>query len=128
MVTFSHEDVVGVFSDAEKEVVDAGYTFISDGTWYTKGTEAVIFFNMTVGPSIPRNGEGMSVLQTVEAYVEGGEQNYSGLFGGWRHGVEGLEDGWDEEGCGYDEFDIYKDGVLVRKATCADQGDNDDKE
>lgn len=102
--------------EADKEVVEAGYTFISDGTWYKKGTEAVILFNMTL--SSGELDSGKSCLQTVEDYIESGDTNYSGLFGGWRAERPGFEEGYDEEGCGYDEFNIYKNGKLVRKATC----------
>jgi hypothetical protein len=96
--------------EADQEVIDAGYTFVSDGTWYAKGTEAVLLFNISGG-----NNGADPVLQTVEDYVESVDSNYSGLFGGSRD----VEGDWDEEGCGYDEFDIYKNGILVRKATRA---------
>ena len=95
--------------EADKEVIEAGYTFISDGTWYAEGTEAVLLFNISGG----QNGK-KTTLQTVEEYIQSGDSNYSGLFGGWRANQPNVEDGWDEEGCGYDEFDIYKNGKLIR--------------
>jgi hypothetical protein len=110
-------------NDLDKPTREAGYTFISDGTWYAKGTEAVLLFNITVGTDDKTNGEGKSALQTVEDYVESGDTNYSGLFGGNRDSSVcrdtdmRQEPDWDEEGCGYNEFDIYKNGILVKEAT-----------
>jgi hypothetical protein len=115
--------------EANQEVIDAGYTFVSDGTWYAKGTEAVLLFNISGG-----NNGADPALQTVEDYIESGDTNYSGLFGGWcekdpKHSGNAdnvsYSDGWDEEGCGYSEFNIYKGGVLVRRATRMSEEDWD---
>ena len=107
--------------DALKE---AGYKFVSDGTWYAKGTEAIPFFAL--------HHEG-TLIEAIDAYVAG-DHDESGLFGGWRDKTRSLSadnvnysDGWDEEDCGFAEFDIYKNGILVKKATRAkpeDWGDD----
>jgi hypothetical protein len=96
--------------EAAQDVREAGYRFYSTGRWYKRGTEAILLFNISGG----NNGADPN-LQTVEDYIESGDTNYSGLFGGWCENNPQHEDGWDEEGCGYDEFDIYKDGKLVKR-------------
>ena len=104
--------------EADKSVIESGYTFISDGTWYAKGSEAVLLFSISGG----NNGKDPT-LQTVEDYIKTGGINYSGLFGGWCENNPEHRDGWDEEGCGYNEFDIYKSGILIKKATNIEKED-----
>lgn len=108
--------------ETNQEVIDAGYIFVSDGTWYAKGTEAVLLYNISGGDQ--RNPE--SLLKTVEDYITSGDTNYSGMFGGWcekdseKSGNAdnvNYSDGWDEEGCKYSEFNIYKNGLLVKEAS-----------
>jgi hypothetical protein len=117
-----------MYMNAIDEMRNAGYTFISDGTWYAKGTEAVLLYHISGGD---QRGE-VPLLKTVEDYIENGDTNYSGMFGGWCEKDSeqsgnadnvNYSDGWDTEGCGYAEFDIYKNGKLVRKATSMTEED-----
>jgi hypothetical protein len=122
----SNEDPM--YMNAIDEIRNAGYTFISDGTWFAKGTEALLLYHISGGDQ--KNPE--SLLKTVEDYIASGDTNYSGMFGGWcekdteKSGNAdnvNYETGWDSESCGYFEFDIYKGGLLVRKATSMTKDD-----
>lgn len=117
-----------MYIEALDEIRGAGYTFISDGTWFAKGTEAVLLYHISGGDQ--RNPE--PLLKTVEDYIASGDTNYSGMFGGWcekdpdKSGNAdnvNYSDGWDEEGCSYNEFDIYKDGILVKEASSMTEED-----
>ena len=111
--------------DADNDIISAGYKFVSAGHWYAEGTEAVLLFNITGSTNLEQyNEEASNNLLSLENYIKSGDPNYSGLFGGWCDPAHSscsdnvnYREGWDEEGCSYNEFNIYKNGVLVRKAT-----------
>jgi len=87
------------------------YIFISDGTWYEKGTEVTV----EDGNSLWRYDKGGGVAEiTYEEMMEKPDR-IGGTFNGWRICDSPISEGrklgkryMDGEVCGLDEFEIRK--------------------
>lgn len=95
-----NKEVIVSKDDINKGVVKEGYKFFSGGEWFDKGSEAFLLFTLSGGKDY---------VSAVENYILMNEDP-SGLFRGIRKESE------DEESCLLSEFNIYKNGVLIKKA------------